>query len=160
MAIRDSRLHIDAEFPNKLSFEQQTDLEINITRDEIKKAVWDCGVDKSPGPDGFSFGFFRRYWSLLENDVVEAVLYFFNYEKFSKGGNFSFIALIPKTSDAKMVKDFRQITLIGSLYKIIAKILANRIVTVLGDIVDDVQSAFVANGQILDGPFILNELFQ
>ncbi|GKE32605.1 RNA-directed DNA polymerase, eukaryota [Tanacetum coccineum] len=40
------------------NFEQQTDLEINITRDEIKKAVWDCGVDKSPGPDGFSFGFF------------------------------------------------------------------------------------------------------
>ncbi|GKC12915.1 hypothetical protein Tco_1009697 [Tanacetum coccineum] len=88
------------EFPNKLSFEQQTDLEIIITRDEIKKAVWDCGVDKSPGPGGFSFGFFRRYWYLLENDVVEAVLYFFNYEKFSKGGNFSFIALIPKTSDA------------------------------------------------------------
>ncbi|GJY01596.1 hypothetical protein Tco_0359748 [Tanacetum coccineum] len=99
MAIRDSRLHIDAEFPNKFSFEQQTDLEINITQDEIKKAVWDCGVDKSPGPDGFSFDFFRRYWSLLENDVVEAVLYFFTYGKFSKGGNSSFIALIPKTSD-------------------------------------------------------------
>ena len=91
---------------------------------------------------------------------MEAVLYFFNYGKFLRGGNSSFIALIPKTNDAKMVKDFRPITLIGSLYKIISKILANRIVNVLGDIVDDVQSAFVANRQILDGPFILNELFQ
>ena len=98
--------------------------------------------------------------ALLENDVVEAVLYFFNYRKFPRGGNSSFIALIPKTNDAKMVKDFRPITLIGSLFKIISKILANRIVNVLGDIVDDVQSAFVANRQILDGPFILNELFQ
>ncbi|GKB96810.1 RNA-directed DNA polymerase, eukaryota, reverse transcriptase zinc-binding domain protein [Tanacetum coccineum] len=62
--------------------------------------------------------------------------------------------------DPKMVKDFRPITLIGSLYKIIAKILANRLVVVLGDIVNEVQSAFVTNMQILDGPFILNELFQ
>ncbi|GJW49125.1 RNA-directed DNA polymerase, eukaryota, reverse transcriptase zinc-binding domain protein [Tanacetum coccineum] len=57
-----------------------------------------------------------------------------------------------------MMKDFRPITLIGSLYKIIAKILANRLVVVLEDL--DVQSAFVAKRHILDGPFILNELFQ
>ncbi|GKE88664.1 RNA-directed DNA polymerase, eukaryota, partial [Tanacetum coccineum] len=59
-----------------------------------------------------------------------------------------------------MVKDFRPISLIGSLYKIIAKILANWLVTVLGDIVNDVQSAFIKDRQILDGPFILNEIFQ
>ncbi|GKE97409.1 RNA-directed DNA polymerase, eukaryota [Tanacetum coccineum] len=59
-----------------------------------------------------------------------------------------------------MMKDFRPITLIGSLYKIIAKILANRLVVVLEDLVSDVQSAFVAKRQILDGSFILNELFQ
>ncbi|GJR28143.1 macrophage erythroblast attacher-like protein [Tanacetum coccineum] len=62
-------------------------------------------------------------------------------------------------SRAKMVKDFRPISLIGSLYKIIAKILANRLVVVLGDIVNEVQSAFVADRQILDGPFILNEAY-
>ncbi|GKE31070.1 RNA-directed DNA polymerase, eukaryota, partial [Tanacetum coccineum] len=62
--------------------------------------------------------------------------------------------------DAKMVKDFRPISIIGSLYKIIAKILANRLVMVLGDLVNKVQSAFVADRQILDGPFILNEIFQ
>ena len=59
-----------------------------------------------------------------------------------------------------MMKDFRRITLFGSLYKIIAKILANRIVVVLGNIVNDVRSAFVANRQILNGPFILDELFK
>ncbi|GJS48219.1 RNA-directed DNA polymerase, eukaryota, reverse transcriptase zinc-binding domain protein [Tanacetum coccineum] len=59
-----------------------------------------------------------------------------------------------------MMKDFRPITLIESLYKIIAKILANRLVVVLEDLVSDVQSAFVAKQQILDGPFTLNELFQ
>ena len=55
-----------------------------------------------------------------------------------------------------MVKDFGPINLIGSLYKIIAKILANLIVVVLWDIVNYVQSVFVANRQLLDGPFILN----
>nr|GEY68329.1 RNA-directed DNA polymerase, eukaryota, reverse transcriptase zinc-binding domain protein [Tanacetum cinerariifolium] len=127
---------------------------------EIKRAVWDCGVDKYPGPDGFTFGFIRRFWSLLEKDVVAAVKYFFTSDTFPKGCNASFIALIPKIPDAKMVKDFRPISLIRSLNKIIAKILANRFVGVLGDIVSEIQSAFVADRQILDGPFILNEVLQ
>ncbi|GJU95392.1 RNA-directed DNA polymerase, eukaryota [Tanacetum coccineum] len=133
-------------------------MECNVTREEIKRAVWDCGTDKSPGPDGFTFGFYRRFWSVIENDVVEAVNTFFQNATFPKGGNASFIDLIPETQDANMVKDFRPSTLIGSLYKIIAKILANRLLLVLGDIVSKVQSAFVANRQILDVPFILNEL--
>ncbi|GJQ95193.1 RNA-directed DNA polymerase, eukaryota, reverse transcriptase zinc-binding domain protein [Tanacetum coccineum] len=48
-----SRIHLDMEFPNKLSLDQQADLESMVTRDEIKRVVWDCGIDKSPGPDGF-----------------------------------------------------------------------------------------------------------
>ncbi|GJZ99205.1 RNA-directed DNA polymerase, eukaryota [Tanacetum coccineum] len=65
--------------------------------------------------------------------------------------------------DAKMVKDFRLISLIWSLYKIIAKILANRLGVVLGDIVNEVQSAFVADRQVLDGMFkgiVLDPLMQ
>ncbi|GKA20798.1 RNA-directed DNA polymerase, eukaryota [Tanacetum coccineum] len=136
------------------------DLECDIARDEIKRAVWDCGIDKSPGQDGFSFGFYRRYWNFLEKDVEQAVRYFFLHGTFPKGGNSSFIALIPKTHNANMVKDFRPITLIRSLYKIIAKILANLLVVVLEDIVNEVQYAFIANRQILDSPFILNEVYQ
>ncbi|GJT53178.1 hypothetical protein Tco_0988232 [Tanacetum coccineum] len=55
--------------------------------------------------------------------------------------------------NANTVKDFRPISLIGSLYKIIAKILSNRLVVVLGDIVNEVQSAFIKDRQILDGLF-------
>ncbi|GJT68700.1 hypothetical protein Tco_1020180 [Tanacetum coccineum] len=115
-------------------------------------------MDKSLGPDGFTFGFYRRYWGILEKDVVNAVSYFFKYGTFLRGGNSSFIALIPKMQDDKLVKDFRPISLIGSLYKIVAKTLENRHVVLLGDIVNEVQSAFVTNRQILDGPFIFNEL--
>ncbi|GJT21844.1 RNA-directed DNA polymerase, eukaryota, reverse transcriptase zinc-binding domain protein [Tanacetum coccineum] len=121
---------LDMDFPNKPNLDQQVNWENNVTSEEIKRAVWDCGADKSPSPDGFTFGFYRRYWSFLGKDVKEAVFYF-----------------------------FQPITLIGTLYKIIAKILENRLVVVLRDIVNEFQSAFVANRRIPDGPFILNELF-
>ncbi|GJV61055.1 RNA-directed DNA polymerase, eukaryota [Tanacetum coccineum] len=112
-------------FLNKLSSDQQADLEIEVSKEEIKRAVWDYEIDKSPGPDCFTFGFYRRYWKLIEIDVVNAVTYFFHHCFFPKGGNSSFIALISKTTNANMVKDFRPISLIGSLYKIVANIFAN-----------------------------------
>ncbi|GKA72159.1 RNA-directed DNA polymerase, eukaryota, reverse transcriptase zinc-binding domain protein [Tanacetum coccineum] len=58
--------------------DQIIDLECDVSKDEIKRAVWDCGTDKSPGPDGFTFGFYRRYWNILESDVVDAVTSFFS----------------------------------------------------------------------------------
>nr|GEX17403.1 RNA-directed DNA polymerase, eukaryota, reverse transcriptase zinc-binding domain protein [Tanacetum cinerariifolium] len=95
-----------------------------------KKVVWDCGIDKSLGPDGFTFGFYRRYWKLIENDVVDVVTCFFHQGSFPKGSNSSFIILIPKTPNANMVKDYRPISLIGIMYKTISNILANRLVVV------------------------------
>ncbi|GKD01436.1 RNA-directed DNA polymerase, eukaryota [Tanacetum coccineum] len=151
---------LDMDFPNRLSMAQKEDLEAVVSSQEVKKAVWDCGTDKSPRPDGFTFCFYKRFWDLIESDVVAAVKSFFESGTFYKGYNSSFITLIPKILDAKLVKDFRPICLIGSLYKIISKILANRLVLVLGDLVNEVQSAFVADRQILDGPFILNEVYQ
>lgn len=151
-------INLDTNMFKQISFEQNMDLESDVTYDEIKKAVWECGTNKSPGPDGFTFDFIRTYWKIINQDVVNAVREFFVTSKFPRGSNSSFITLIPKKQDAKVVKDFRPISLIGSFYKIIAKILANRLSMVISDIISDVQSAFVSNRQILDGPFILNEL--
>ena len=77
---------------------------------------------------------------------------------FSKGCNSSFVALIPKVIDAKFVNDFRPISLIGCIDKVVTKVLANRLVSVIGDLVSDTQSAFIPGRQILDGPFILDEI--
>ncbi|GJY40612.1 retrovirus-related pol polyprotein from transposon TNT 1-94, partial [Tanacetum coccineum] len=89
------------------------DLERDVTHEEIKKAVWDCGINKSPGPGGFTFEFFCRYWKIINNDVVAAVLQFFSSSILSSGCNSSFNALIPNTQEAEVVKDFRPISLIG-----------------------------------------------
>ncbi|GJY97741.1 RNA-directed DNA polymerase, eukaryota [Tanacetum coccineum] len=108
----------------------------------------------------FFHGTINKKRNVLANDVYKAVSYFFLFGDIPKGCNSSFIVLIPKFPGANMVKDFRPISLIGSLYKIIAKVLANRLVDKLGSIVNEVQSAFVKDRQILDGPFILDELIQ
>nr|GEY93211.1 RNA-directed DNA polymerase, eukaryota, reverse transcriptase zinc-binding domain protein [Tanacetum cinerariifolium] len=78
------------------------DLERMVSKEEVKKAVWDCGIDKSPGQDGFTFGFYRHFWSTIECDVFETVKHFSR----------------------------------------------------------KVQSAFIKERQILDGPFILNEVMR
>ncbi|GJU85032.1 RNA-directed DNA polymerase, eukaryota [Tanacetum coccineum] len=112
-----------------------------------------------PHKDKNEFLLISRSNFLLSKLLVYALTSLFQLAyHFPRGCNSSFIALIPKIQDAKFVKDFRPISLIGSVYKIIAKILANRLCLVLPYLISDVQSAFVANRQILDGPFILNEL--
>nr|GEV84021.1 RNA-directed DNA polymerase, eukaryota [Tanacetum cinerariifolium] len=154
----DGLASIDMCSSKSISEEQCVDLEREVTKEEIKSVVWDCGIDKSPGPGGFTFGFYRQFLSVIKHDVYVAVKHFFNHGDIPSRCNSSFIALILKVPDANLVKDFRPISLVGSIYKIIAKILTNRLVTVLGDIVDEVQSAFIVGRQMLDGSFILNEM--
>ncbi|GKC54223.1 putative RNA-directed DNA polymerase, eukaryota, reverse transcriptase zinc-binding domain protein [Tanacetum coccineum] len=143
---------------HSLSQSQHDYLELPFSRDEIKRAVWDCGGDRAPGPDGFTFNFFTTFWDIIEKDVVRFVQEFSTTHEIPKGCNPSFIALIPKVSNAKFVYDFRPISLIGCQYKIIGKLLANRLSNVIGDCVSPVQSAFIKGRYILDGPLVLNEI--
>nr|GEZ39629.1 RNA-directed DNA polymerase, eukaryota [Tanacetum cinerariifolium] len=86
-----SRLKLSMPFPNRLSPDQVGDLDNDISLDEIRNAVWDCGDSKSPGPDGFTFEFFRRYWHFIGLDFCSAVNCFFDKGCFPRGGNSSFI---------------------------------------------------------------------
>nr|GEU37131.1 RNA-directed DNA polymerase, eukaryota [Tanacetum cinerariifolium] len=68
-----SYILLESDFIKRISLEQNDDLEREVSNDEIKRAVWNFGIDKAPGPDGFTFGFYRRYWDIIGNDVVDAV---------------------------------------------------------------------------------------
>ncbi|GKA22693.1 putative reverse transcriptase domain-containing protein [Tanacetum coccineum] len=153
-----NRSKISFQFPTRLNSDQALDLERPVSCDEIRQAVWGCGEDKSPGPDGFTFEFFRKFWDIIGPDFCVAVKWFFDHSSFSRGCNSSFVALIPKNSDPKFVTDFRPISLIGCLYKVVTKILALRLSAIISGLISDVQTAFVPGRQILDGPFIINEL--
>lgn len=86
------------------------------------------------------------------------VKHFEQWGRLSRGCNSSFITLAAKTKDPLVLGDYRPISLIGSLYKIIAKLLASRICVVIGECIDEVQTAFVEGRNILEGPLIVNEL--
>ena len=99
--------------------------------------------DKAPGPDGFSMGFFQCCWDILNPDVMAVLNYFHGLSSFEKSLNATFVSLIPKKTEALEVKDFRPISLVGSTYKILAKLLANRLKVVLPKIISASQNAFV-----------------
>nr|GEU86320.1 reverse transcriptase domain-containing protein [Tanacetum cinerariifolium] len=92
------------EYPRRISLDKQSELECEVSNDEIKRAVWDCGTEKALGLDGFNFGFYRRFWYLIDNDVYATVKHFFIHGKIPKGCNSSFIALISKIPDANLKK--------------------------------------------------------
>ncbi|GJX41629.1 RNA-directed DNA polymerase, eukaryota, partial [Tanacetum coccineum] len=85
----------------KLSTNQITSLDAPFSCEEIKKAAWDCGSDKAPGPDGFTFGFFNRFWEVIKEDVFALVRSLQNRRVILRGCNPSFIALIPKVDFEK-----------------------------------------------------------
>nr|GEW30673.1 RNA-directed DNA polymerase, eukaryota [Tanacetum cinerariifolium] len=101
----EQRFKLNFQFHKKLLQNQSDDLESKVTCDEIRKAVWNCGDNKSPGPDGYTFEFFKKYWDLVGSDFSEADEYFFINGAFSKGCNSSFVMLILKVVDAKQILD-------------------------------------------------------
>ncbi|GJV47498.1 RNA-directed DNA polymerase, eukaryota, reverse transcriptase zinc-binding domain protein [Tanacetum coccineum] len=147
-------------FYKPLTPEQNTLLTSTILETDIKDAIWDCGSDKSPGPDGFTFAFYKEFWNMVKKDILAFVGYFFTTSIIPKGCNTSFITLIPKVPCTMVISDFCPISLIGAQYKIIAKVLANRLARVIDSIISPEQSAFIKQRQILDGPLMVNEVIQ
>jgi len=78
--------------------------------------------------------------------------------RLTKGINRTCIALIPKVDTPQRLNDFRPISLVSSLYQILAKVLANKLRSVIGSIISDSQSAFIRGRQILDGILVANEI--
>jgi hypothetical protein len=94
----------------------------------------------------------------MKDDFMRFVTEFLRNGKLLKGINSTFITLIPKKVCPQSLNDFIPISLVGSLYKMLAKNLANRFQNVIGSVISDTQSAFVKGRQILDGILVANEV--
>ncbi|WMV22580.1 hypothetical protein MTR67_015965 [Solanum verrucosum] len=129
-----------------------------IIREEIKGFYqMNSGGDKAPVPDGFTMAFFIHCWDVVKVEVIAAIQNFHSQGYFEKNFNATFIALIPKKMGATKLKDFRPINLISSVYKIISKILTERLKKVMSKLVDTHQLAFIKGRQIMDAILIANE---
>ncbi|XP_071739224.1 uncharacterized protein [Rutidosis leptorrhynchoides] len=143
-----------------ISASQRVELESQFTEEEIWGAVKDCASNKAPGPDGFNLRFYKKFWSVIKGDLVEAIKSFWLNGKISDGCNASFITLIPKKSDPLNLNDYRPISLIGSFYKVVAKLLSNRLKKVIPQLVGFEQTAFIKGRNIIDGALIANETLE
>ena len=93
----------------------------------------------------------------MRNDILTICQEFHEHCQFKRSLNATFVSLIPKKYGADELKNFRPISLVGGMYKIIAKLLANRLSVVLGKTISSSQNAFVKGRQILDSVLIANE---
>ena len=108
-----------------------------FSEEEIRDAVWQCEGSKSRGPDGFNFNFLKQSWEILKDDIMVALSFFHESGSLPKGCNTSFIALVPKVRDPIKLEQYRPISLVGAIYKIISKVLAGRLKKVFPSVIDE-----------------------
>ena len=106
--------------------------------------------DKAPGPDGFTARFYISCWDIIKRDLYRMIKKAQNCTKLGGSTNSSFLALIPKEKGAKNFNRFRPISLCNTGYKIITKIMANRLKKLLPKLILENQGGFVRGRQILD----------
>lgn len=143
---------------NKLSSDHARALEDMPSVEEVKNVVWACESSKSSGYDGFNIGLINNMFDTVTDDIIKVVSTFFESSYLPKSINTTWVALIPKVDGASDLFDCRPISMIGSIYKVISKIMALRLRKVLPSLVGETQTAFVAEMQILDGALIGNEI--
>ncbi|XP_028798620.1 uncharacterized protein LOC114754051 [Neltuma alba] len=144
---------------NSVMAEDNERLEGRVSLEEIKMAAFQLNGAKAPGPDGYSGMFYQSSWNIVSKEVVEMVFDFFEGKVSLKNLNRTNVVLIPKVEHAENVGQFRPIGLCNFAYKIVSKILANRLKNLMKKVISENQRAFVTGRLIQDNILVSHEAF-
>lgn len=128
------------------------------TKEEIFGVVKNFGGFKSPGIDGFPPLFFQSQWAIVGDSISDFVRRFFREGELEAAVNETLIVLIQKIPNPINITQFRPISLCNVSYKIITKLIANRIKPLMGDLVKETQSGFIQGREISDNVVIVQEV--
>lgn len=129
-----------------------------LSVEEIAQAVFSLPKDSAPGSDGFHANFYQQNWELVKPDVVATVNNFWHSERLLSSFNKTIITLIPKVDKPSNLTDLRPISLCNVIYKIISKVLANRLKPILQKLIALNQSAFLQGRLISDNILLAGDL--
>ena len=118
-------------------------LEVMFFEEEIFAALSSCYGDKALGPDRFTMAFWLFCWDVVKSETLGLFREFYLHGTFQRSLNSTFLVLIPKKEGAEDLSNFRPISLVGSVYKLLAKVLTNRLKLMMGEVISDFQQAFV-----------------
>lgn len=142
---------------NRIDEEHQKWFERPFTKDEVKAALNSLEDNKAPGLDGFPTRVLRVCWDVMGKEIMAALTAFHERDQWCRSLSVTFITLITKKMGASEVKDFRLISLVSCLYKLLSKTLALRLQSSFPKIMSKSQNAFVMGRQISDCSLLAKE---
>ena len=136
--------------PKLVTREDNYNLNRLVNEEEVSEVIKDMQHGKAPGPDGFNADFFKACWSIVKQDTLNVVEDSRKNRTIMKAFNTAFISLIPKQDNAMKPDRFRPIALCNVVYKIISKVIANRLKPLLPTLVSREQTGYVEGRKILN----------
>lgn len=126
--------------------------------DMILSCLQKMKSNKTPGPDGFPVEFFRAAWSVLGEEFISSTLDFFRTSFMPTSLNSTSLVLLPKRPGANTIREFRPIACLNTQYKLISKLISNRLKSILPSIILPNQTAFVKDRLILENILLASEV--
>ena len=143
---------------SRLLEEEREELEEDVTWKEVETSLWRMKPCKAPSPDGYHAGFYQRNWHIVKDSVVKLVAEVFESGSMPYHLNKTLLTLIPKCPGVDCLNLFRPISLCNTIYKLVTKVLVNRIRPMLDKLVSPLQTAFVPGRKRMDNMIIVQEL--
>lgn len=145
----------------KLSENQKEKCDLDVTLTEYSEALKELPNGKSPGCDGLPAEFYKMFWGDIKDLVFSSYIYSLQRGELSIDQRRGVITLIPKQGkDLRTLGNWRPITLLNTDYKILAKVLANRIQTVISDLISTDQTGYVKGRFIGDNIRTIADLLE